>query len=157
MPAMDTRTTLVCRPVESHSAGPRKPLSRGPITTSFRICAEIETPMSKRGEGCPLAIRLGIWNRHKLPQRGPGILCIFKVRKKPAGTHFSVFLSDGGAPKCRGARENFPPFTPSRRAYWFDFVSNASIMNQTHQRSIYMYSRISGSRHSIFGHVYVAM
>ena len=51
----------------------------------------------KRGAGGPLTIRLG-------------------VRKKPSGTPFSVFLSDSGAPKRRGARENFPPFHPSRRA-----------------------------------------
>ena len=30
------------------------------------------------------------------------ISCIFQVRKKSSGTPFSVFLSDGGAPKRRG-------------------------------------------------------
>jgi len=34
---------------------------------------------------------------------------IFEVRKKPSGTPFAVFLSDGGAPKRQGARENFLP------------------------------------------------
>ena len=38
--------------------------------------------------------------RRELPQRGPKMdLCISEVRKKPSGTPFSVFLSDGGAPK----------------------------------------------------------
>jgi len=40
------------------------------------------------------------------------ILCIYKVRKKPSGIPFSVFLSDGGAPKRREARENFAPSPP---------------------------------------------
>ena len=38
-------------------------------------------------------------------------LCIFQVRKQPAGTHFSVFLSDGRTPKRHGARENSPPLS----------------------------------------------
>ena len=46
-----------CRPVESHSGARESIISRGP-------CAEIETPNvprgRKRGEGCPLAIRLGV-------------------------------------------------------------------------------------------------
>jgi len=69
----------------------------------------------------PLTIRLGVWGastRRKLLQRGPGRspaengFYAFEVRKKPPGTPFSVFLSDGGAPKRCGARENFPPFPP---------------------------------------------
>ena len=36
----------------------------------------------------------------------------YEVRNEPHGTHFSVFLSAGGDPKRRGARENFPPFHP---------------------------------------------
>jgi len=43
------------------------------------------------------------------------ILCIFEVRKKPSGTPFSVFLSDGGAPHRCGAREN-SPLPPSQWA-----------------------------------------
>jgi len=57
----------------------------------------------------------GLGERRKLFQRGPGrspgrkwILCIFEVRKKPPGTPFSVFLSDGGAPKTLWAREISP-------------------------------------------------
>ena len=55
--------------------------------------------------------------RCKLPQRGLGrslgrkwILYIFQVTNKPSGTPFSVFLSDGGALKRHGAREDFSPF-----------------------------------------------
>ena len=57
--------------------------------------------------------------RCKLPQRGLGrslgrrwILYIFQVTKKPSGTPFSVFLSDSGALKRHGAREDFSPFPP---------------------------------------------
>jgi len=39
------------------TAVPRKPLSQGPITTSFCIRAEVRR---KRGEGCPLNIRLEV-------------------------------------------------------------------------------------------------
>jgi len=46
------------------AAGPGKPLSRGPVTTSF-LYAEIETHDASRGrkagEGCPLTIRLWVW------------------------------------------------------------------------------------------------
>ena len=71
------------------------------------------------GRGVPVSSHhptRGLGERRKLPKRGSGrcpgrkwILCIFEVRQKPFGTPFSVFLSDGGAPKRRGARENFPP------------------------------------------------
>jgi len=50
-----------------------------------------------------------------------GFYAYLRSEKKPSGTPFSVFLSDGvhigGPPKRRGARENFPlPFLPSRPA-----------------------------------------
>jgi len=42
------------------TAEPGKPFSWGPITTSQ--CAEIETPRErKRGERCPITIRIGLW------------------------------------------------------------------------------------------------
>ena len=66
----------------------------------------------------------GSGERDKLPQRGPGqspgrkwILCIFQVRKKPSGTPFSVFLSDGGAPKTSRGPGKLSPLPPSRRAW----------------------------------------
>jgi len=48
------------------TAGPGKTLSRAPIAPSpHSVCLEIETPRAsrgrKRGEWCPLTIRLGVW------------------------------------------------------------------------------------------------
>jgi len=34
----------------------------------------------------------------------------FRSESRHVEHHFQYFLSDGGAPKRRGARENFPPF-----------------------------------------------
>jgi len=56
------------------------------------------------GRGVPSPSHIGVWRSVV-----KWILCIFEVRKKPSGTPFSVFFSDGGAPKIV-ARENFPPF-----------------------------------------------
>ena len=70
----------------------------------------------KRGEGCPLTSRLGIWwsvvsspsgVRGRNPDR-KWILCIFQVRKKPSGTPFSVFLSDGRSPNVAGPGKTPP-------------------------------------------------
>jgi len=54
--------------------------------------------------------------RRKLPKRGPGqspdqngFYAYFRSERSHLETPFAVFLSDGGAPKRRGARENFPP------------------------------------------------
>jgi len=79
------------------TAGPGEPLSRGPITTSFRMRRDRDAKASsmgrKRGEVCLLAIQLGSGAQEKR------ILCIFQVRKKPYGRTFSLILSDGGAPQ----------------------------------------------------------
>jgi len=93
------------------AAGPEKPLSRGPIRASFRMRRDRDQRHRegrKRGEVCPLTIRLdGLGERRKLPQRSPGrspgrkwILCTLAVRNKPSGTPFTVFVSD--APTSRG-------------------------------------------------------
>jgi len=102
------------------TAGPGKPLSRGPITNSFHMRRDRDAEgrnRRKHGEECPLTIRLGVWRSTvSSPQWGPGrqkwILCILEFRKKPSGTPVSVFLSD--APKRRRARENFPLSTGLR-------------------------------------------
>ena len=62
-----------------------------------------------------------------LPQWGPPrrILCIFEVRKKPSGTPFSVFLSNGGPPNVTGPSKTFPP-PPSRRAWVVAAVAAAA-------------------------------
>ena len=73
-----------------------------------------------RGEVSPHHPTRGSEERHK-PPLGEAVsgaeprpkmdfMHILEVRKKPPGTPFSVFLSDGGPPKRRGARENFSPF-----------------------------------------------
>ena len=96
------------------TAGPRKALSWGPITVSF-LRRDLEAKCAERKEtwgGRPLNIRLGVWGSVVSSSSGPRPKMNFmhiEVRKKPSGTPFSVFLSDGGAPKCQGARENFPP------------------------------------------------
>jgi len=105
------------------------PQTWGPITTSFnrrrdRDAEGVETSASrasrgrKRGEGCPLTIRLGVWGSVVSSPSGvrPGrkwILCIFQVRKKPSRTPSLVFLSDGaGPPNVTGPGKT----PPSRRA-----------------------------------------
>jgi len=70
--------------------------------------------------GVPLRFRLGgLWSVVSSPSGVWGsnrklILCIglLEVRKKPSGTPFSVFLSDGGARKRRGARKTYSLHPP---------------------------------------------
>jgi len=89
------------------------------------VCLEIETPKAsrgrKRGERCPLTNHhptRGSGERRKLRSgvRGgaPAEMDFMYIlgQKEPFGTPFTVFLSNGGPPKRRGARENFPPFPP---------------------------------------------
>jgi len=76
------------RPIESHS-GAQENIIAGPYHPLHSVCLEIETPKAsrerrKRGERCPLTIRLGVWGSVVSSQRGPGhspgrkwILCIF--------------------------------------------------------------------------------
>jgi len=67
-----------------------------------------------RGLGSIVSSPGGVWGGTPSPGR-KWILCIFEVSKKPSGTPFSVFLSDGGLggpPKRHGAQENFPPSPP---------------------------------------------
>jgi len=103
------------------TTGPGKPLSRGPITTSFcmRRDRDVEGRKGRKcGEGYPLTIRLDVWRSTVSSSSGiwggapaeNGFYAHlnFEVKKKPSGTPFSVFFSDDGAPKCRGARENTP-------------------------------------------------
>jgi len=73
----------------------------------------------KRGEECvpspsDYILYRGLGSVVSYPQRGPGqspgqkwILCIFEVRKKPPGTLFSVFLSNGGAPQMSQGPKTF--------------------------------------------------
>ena len=123
--AQDNRTTGPSRA----TSRPGKPLSRGPITTSFHMRRHRDAEGVKNGETCkvwPLTIWLGVRESivsfPQVPQRGPGrsqsrkwILCIFEVRKT-SGTSFSVFLSDGGAPQTLWGPGKLCPLSPSWRA-----------------------------------------
>jgi len=74
----------------------------------------------------------GLGERRKLPHRRPGqkwILCIFQVRKKPSGTPFTLFLSDGLAPKTSRGLGKLPPFSPLDGP-GFDTVANALVHRQ---------------------------
>ena len=112
---MLTRTdigTIVLMPVESHS-GAREKHYRGALS-----------PMPKasrgriRGERCPLTIWLGVRGRVVSSPSGvrggarPKMDFMHILGQKEAiwNTIFSISLSDVGAPKRRGARENFSPF-----------------------------------------------
>jgi len=101
-------------PVESRS-GARETIISGPYHNLILVRQDRDAQRVEREdtwEGCPLIIRLGLRKRRKLPR--PKIdLCIFRVRKKPPGTPFSVFLAMAGPKRC-GAQENSPP---SRRAW----------------------------------------
>ena len=116
------------RPIESHS-GARENIIAGPYHPPHSVGLEIETLKvlrgRKRGERCPLTIRLGV--------RGSVVSSPSRVRgRAPAENDFMHILGQKEAiwntifsrpiferrraPKRREARENFPPFPPSRRA-----------------------------------------
>jgi len=95
---------------------------RGALSQPHSVCAEIETLKGGKGGNVGRVSphhptrRLGEYR--KLPQRSPGrspgrkwISCIFEVRKKPCGTPFSVFLSDGGAPPNVAGPGKSSPFS----------------------------------------------
>jgi len=104
------------------TAGPGKSLSWGPITTSLCMRRDRNTEGVEREEtweGLSPHHPKGVWESVVSSPSGSGVepwpkmvLCIFEVRNKPSWASFSVLLSDGGPPKCRGAWENFPPFSP---------------------------------------------
>ena len=110
----------VCLPCPSRAtAGPGKPLSRGPITISFGMHRDnIRRRRREEGNWGEVShhhLTRCLVERRNLPEwglgRSPGrkwILCIFEVRKKPHGTPFSVCLSDCASPQRRLARENSP-------------------------------------------------
>ena len=112
---------LKSRSVESHS-GARETLIAGPYHNLIPYAPRSNFGVKREetwGGVSPHHPTRGLdrlVERRKLPGGGPGwipgrkwILCIFEVIKKPSGTPFSVFLSDGAAPRRCGARENFPP------------------------------------------------
>jgi len=118
MPAISKAflNTAEGRPVESHS-GAQETIIVGPyqsITTSFCMRRDQDAEGVKREETwrgmSPHYPTSGLWERHKLPSEN-GFNAYLRSEKKAPGTLFSI-LSDGGAPKRRGAWENFPPLSP---------------------------------------------
>ena len=109
------------------AAGPGKPLARGPnrsITTSFRRRRDrdnegvdregtwggVSPYHPTRGLGSVVSSLSGVRGG---PGRNEFYAYLRSERSHLAGTPFSVFSSDGGPPKRRGARENFPLFSLS--------------------------------------------
>jgi len=110
------------------TVGPRNPLLWGFITTLFR--------MRRRHRSSPSGVR----------GRAPAETD-FYAYLRPKRSHlehtFRYFWTKVGPPKCRGARENFPPFLPSRWAWhhlWFcssDLMSNRRFaINSTVSKSL---------------------
>jgi len=95
-------------------------ISRRPITTSLRMRRDRDAEgVERRGEGCPLTIRLGVWG--SVVNSPSGIrggapaengFYAFETRKKPPGTPFSVSLCDGGAPKTSRGPGKLPLSSP---------------------------------------------
>jgi len=96
--------------------------SRGALWYPVTISIRAESKASREetwGGVSPRHPTRGLGERRKLFQRGSGrspgrkwILWIFEVSEKPSGTPFSVFLSDGGAPKTSrgpGKLSSLPP------------------------------------------------
>jgi len=107
-----------CRPSRS-TAGP------GALSQPHSVCApEIETPKSsrgrKRGEGCPIIIRLWVWG--SVVSSPSGVRNIFYAYFRSERSHleypFLVFLSDGAGPPSNVAGSGkTSPSPPSRRSW----------------------------------------
>jgi len=89
------------------------------------VCVEIETPKAsrgrKRGERCPLTIRLGVRGsvvsfpsgaRGRAPGPKMDFMHILGQKEAIRNTIFSVFLSDGGAPQTSRGPEKLSPLPP---------------------------------------------
>jgi len=110
------------------TAGPGKTLRGALSPPPYSVCLEIENRDAanasrgrKRGERCPLTIRLGVrWDHRKLTQHGcrggaqakNGFYAYFRSEKSHLEHNFQYFWPTAGAPKRCGARENFLPFPP---------------------------------------------
>jgi len=113
------------RPVESHSWA-RETLSRDPIP-SFCMSWDWDAEGVEREEtlGELSTIRLRVRGsvvsspsgvRGRAPAEN-GFYAYFRSERSHLEHHIQYFWVTAGLPKCRGARENFPPFPPSRRAW----------------------------------------
>jgi len=121
-----TSVCIVSRPVESHS-GARENIIAGPYhpPPPNSVCLEIGVEGEETWrEVSPHHPTRGSGEHRKLPHRGPGqspgrkwIYAYFRSKRSHLEHHFQYFWAMAGPPKRRGARENFPPFPPSRRAW----------------------------------------
>ena len=117
----------------------------------------IETPKTskgrKRGESCPITIPTRVQEsvvsspsgvRGGAPAEN-GFYAYFMLEKKPSGTPFSVFLSDGGAPQTSRGPGKLSPLPPplstglnSRRRHQFNTVNVfVSLYIKQSRRTVY--------------------
>ena len=100
------------RPVESHS-GARENIIAGPYhPPPHSVCVEIET--KKRGEGCPLTIRLGVRGSvvsspSAEPRPKMDFMHILGLKEAIRNTIFSIFERRRGPPNVAGPGKTFPP------------------------------------------------
>ena len=115
---------VLIRPVESHS-GARGNIIAGPYhRLPHSVCLEIETPKAsrgrKRGERCPLTIRLGVRGSVVSSPSGVrprpkmhGFMHIFGQKEATWNTIFSIFERRRGPTNVAG-----PGKTPPSRRAW---------------------------------------
>jgi len=103
------------KPVESNS-GARETIVAGPYHNLIPYTPRSKRQMRREGETwgglSPHHPTMGLGERRKLPQRGPGPPKIdfmhISSPKEAIWNTFSVFLSDGGAPQTSRGPGNFP-------------------------------------------------
>ena len=94
--------------------------SHGALYITTSVCAEIKTPKTsrgrKRGEGCPLTIRVGVWGRLRRSPSGVrveapaenGFYAYLRSERSHLGNPFQYFWTMAGPPKRRGPWKTFP-------------------------------------------------
>ena len=137
------------RPVETREPqrGPAKHY-RGALSPPLHsVCLEIETPKAsrgrKRGERCPLTIRLGVRESvvrspSGVQGRAPGkngFYACFRLERSHLEHDFQHFLSDGGAPQTLQGPGKLPPLStglPVRK-----FLRGAVMCNMKRNRDAF--------------------
>jgi len=115
------------------TAGPGKHYrgALSPLPHSVGLCLEIETPKAKRGERCPLTIRLGVRGSVVNSHSGPKMDFLHILGQKEAicntiSLHFQYFWATAGPPNVTGPGKT-SPLSPSRRAS--NSVTNISLLS----------------------------